>query len=220
MMSSVLGITDIWTYVLGTVAIVLLPGPNSLFVLSTAARRGVGAGYRAAGGVFVGDGMLMFLSAAGVASLLKAYPPVFLVIKYAGAAYLGYVGLTMLRAAWRRWRDRNDPTTPRLIDAAQPAEMRSPFRKALVISLLNPKAILFFVSFFIQFVDPTYPWPALSFLLLGLIAQVTSVLYLTALIFAGTFLAAQFRQRRRLSAGATTAVGALFLGFGVKLAQG
>ncbi|MEW2474187.1 leucine efflux protein LeuE [Micromonospora gifhornensis] len=220
MMSSVLGITDIWTYVLGTVAIVLLPGPNSLFVLSTAARRGVGVGYRAAGGVFVGDGVLMFLSAAGVASLLKAYPPVFLVIKYAGAAYLGYVGLTMLRAAWRRWRDRNDPTTPRLIDAAQPAEMRSPFRRALVISLLNPKAILFFVSFFIQFVDPTYPWPALSFLLLGLIAQVTSALYLTALIFAGTFLAAQFRQRRRLSAGATTAVGALFLGFGVKLAQG
>ncbi|GAA0397138.1 MULTISPECIES: leucine efflux protein LeuE [Micromonospora] len=220
MMSSVLGITDIWTYVLGTVAIVLLPGPNSLFVLSTAARRGVGTGYRAAAGVFVGDGVLMFLSAAGVASLLKAYPPVFLVIKYAGAAYLGYVGLTMLRAAWRRWRDRNDPTTPRLIDAAQPAEMRSPFRKALVISLLNPKAILFFVSFFIQFVDPTYPWPALSFLLLGLIAQVTSALYLTALIFAGTFLAAQFRQRRRLSAGATTAVGALFLGFGVKLAQG
>ncbi|TCB96255.1 leucine efflux protein LeuE [Micromonospora zingiberis] len=220
MMSSVLGITDIWTYVLGTVAIVLLPGPNSLFVLSTAARRGVGTGYRAAGGVFVGDGVLMFLSAAGVASLLKAYPPIFLVIKYAGAAYLGYVGLTMLRAAWRRWRDRNDPTTPRLIDAAQPAEMRSPFRKALVISLLNPKAILFFVSFFIQFVDPTYPWPALSFLLLGLIAQVTSALYLTALIFAGTFLAAQFRQRRRLAAGATTAVGALFLGFGLKLAQG
>ncbi len=220
MMSGVLGITDIWTYVLGTVAIVLLPGPNSLFVLSTAARRGVGTGYRAAAGVFVGDGVLMFLSAAGVASLLKAYPPVFLVIKYAGAAYLGYVGLTMLRAAWRRWRDRNDPSTPRLIDAAQPAEMRSPFRKALVISLLNPKAILFFISFFIQFVDPTYPWPALSFMLLGLIAQVTSALYLTALIFAGTFLAAQFRQRRRLSAGATTAVGALFLGFGLKLAQG
>ncbi|NLU79936.1 leucine efflux protein LeuE [Micromonospora sp. HNM0581] len=220
MMSGVLGITDIWTYVLGTVAIVLLPGPNSLFVLSTAARRGVGTGYRAASGVWVGDAILMFLSAAGVASLLKAYPPIFLLIKYAGAAYLGYVGLTMLRGAWRRWRDRNDPDIPRLIDAAQPAAERSPFRKALVISLLNPKAILFFVSFFIQFVDPTYPWPALSFLLLGLIAQVSSALYLTALIFAGTFLAAQFSRRRRLAAGATSAVGALFLGFGLKLAQG
>ncbi|MCM0675985.1 leucine efflux protein LeuE [Micromonospora phytophila] len=218
MMSDVLGITDIWTYVLGTVAIILLPGPNSLFVLSTAARRGVGAGYRAAGGVFVGDGVLMFLSAAGVASLLKAYPPLFLVVKYAGAAYLGYVGLTMLRGGWRRWRDRNDPTTPRLIDAAEPAAMRSPFRKALVISLLNPKAILFFISFFIQFVDPGYAWPALSFLLLGLIAQVTSALYLTALIFAGTYLAAQFRQRRRLAAGATTGVAALFLTFSLKLA--
>ncbi|MEV0152320.1 leucine efflux protein LeuE [Micromonospora sp. NPDC050686] len=218
MMSGVLGITDIWTYVLGTVAIVLLPGPNSLFVLSTAARRGVGAGYRAAGGVFVGDSVLMILSAAGVASLLKAYPPLFLVIKYAGAAYLGYVGLMMLRGAWRRWRIRNDPAAPRLIDAADPVAVRDPFRRALVVSLLNPKAILFFISFFIQFVDPGYAWPALSFLLLGLIAQVTSALYLTALIFAGTFLAAQFRQRRRLAVGATTGIAALFLGFSVKLA--
>ncbi|GAA2187585.1 leucine efflux protein LeuE [Micromonospora lupini] len=218
MMAGVLGITDIWTYVLGTVAIILLPGPNSLFVLSTAAKRGVGVGYRAAAGVFVGDGVLMILSAAGVASLLKAYPPLFLVIKYAGAAYLGYVGVTMLLGAVRRWRDRNDPGTPRLIDAAEPAQMRSPFRKALVISLLNPKAILFFISFFIQFVDPDYAWPALSFLLLGLIAQVTSALYLTALIFAGTFLATQFRRRRRLAVGGTTAVAALFLAFSLKLA--
>ena len=213
-----LGITDLWTYVLGTVAIVLLPGPNSLFVLSTAARRGVRAGYQAAAGVFLGDAVLMVLSAAGVASLLKAYPPIFLVIKYGGAAYLGYVGLTMLRGAWRRWRTRNDPETPRLIDAAEPAAVRRPFRRAAVISLLNPKAILFFISFFIQFVDPTYPYPALSFLLLGTIAQLTSALYLTALIFTGTFLAAQFARRRRLAAGVTTGIGALFLGFGLKLA--
>ncbi len=218
MMSHVLGITDIWTYVLGTIAIVLLPGPNSIFVLSTAARRGVSGGYRAAAGVFLGDAVLMVLSAAGVASLLKAYPPVFLVIKYAGAAYLGYVGLTMLRGAWRRWRTRHDPGAPRLIDAAEPAAVRHPFRRAAVISLLNPKAILFFISFFIQFVDPAYAYPAISFLLLGLIAQVTSALYLTALIFTGTYLAAQFRERRRLAAGVTTGIGALFLGFSVKLA--
>src|SRR4029453_13532930 len=97
-----LGVTDIWTYVIGTVAIILLPGPNSLFVLSTAARSGVRAGYRAAAGVFLGDGVLMVLSAAGVASLLNAYPPLFLAIKWAGAAYLGYVGVTMLVGAWRR----------------------------------------------------------------------------------------------------------------------
>ncbi|WP_018219050.1 leucine efflux protein LeuE [Salinispora vitiensis] len=220
MMSGVLGITDIWTYVLGTVAIIMLPGPNSLFVLSTAASRGVATGYRAASAVFVGDGVLMILSAAGVASLLQAYPPLFLVIKYAGAAYLGYLGLGMLRGAWQRWRTRHDPVAPRPLDAEDPTPQRSPFRRALVISLLNPKAILFFVSFFIQFVDPHYPWPALSFLLLGSIAQLISALFLTVLIFAGTFLAAQFRQRRRLAAGATTTVGALFLGFSLKLATG
>jgi leucine efflux protein len=214
----VLGITDIGTYVLGTVAIVLLPGPNSLFVLSTAARRGVRAGYQAAAGVFLGDAVLMVLSAAGVASLLKTYPPLFLLIKYAGAAYLGYVGLTMLRGALRRWRARTNPDGPRLIDAAEPVAVCHPFRRAAVISLLNPKAILFFISFFIQFVDPTYPYPALSFLLLGLIAQITSALYLTALIFTGTYLAAQFRKRRRLAAGLTTAIALLFLGFSLKLA--
>ncbi|HEX7744057.1 MAG TPA: leucine efflux protein LeuE [Micromonosporaceae bacterium] len=212
-----LGITDLWTYVLGTVAIVLLPGPNSLFVLSTAARRGVRTGYQAAAGVFLGDAVLMALSAAGVASLLKAYPPLFLVIKYAGAAYLGYVGVMMLRGAWRRWRTRADPEAPRLVDAAEPA-VGSAFRRAAVISLLNPKAILFFISFFIQFVDPAYPYPALSFVVLGTIAQLTSALYLTALIFTGTYLATQFRRRRRLAAGLTTGIGALFLGFGLKLA--
>ena len=102
-----------------------------------------------------------------------------MVIKFAGAAYLGYVGLTMIRGAWQRWRTRNDPDTPRLIDAAEPAATERPFTKALVISLLNPKAILFFISFFIQFVDPAYAYPALSFLLLWAIAQVTSMLYLT-----------------------------------------
>src|SRR5258708_421407 len=101
---SMLGITDFWTYVLGTAAIRLLAGPNSIFVRSVAARRGVRTGYRAAFGVFLGDTVLMVLSAAGVASLLRAYPPVFLVIKYAGAAYLGWVGLGIIRSAWRKWR--------------------------------------------------------------------------------------------------------------------
>jgi leucine efflux protein len=216
-MTPMLGITDLWTFVLGTVAIILLPGPNSLFTLSTAARHGVRAGYRAACGVFLGDAVLMAASAIGVASLLRAYPPLFMVIKYAGAAYLTWVGIGLVRDAARRWR------APAAAPAEQPAERPAedahrPFRKALLISLLNPKAILFFVSFFIQFVDPAYPHPEVSFLVLALIVEVISALYLTGLIFGGSFLAAQFRRRRRLAAGATTGVGALFVGFGVRLA--
>ncbi|MBM7092822.1 LysE family transporter, partial [Streptomyces sp. S12] len=99
--------------------------------------------------------------------------------------------------------------------AAAPGER--PFRQALVISLFNPKAILFVVAFFVQFVDPGYAYPALSFLVLGVCLQVASALYLSALIFGGTRLAAAFRRRRALSAGATSAAGALFLGFAAKL---
>ncbi|HDR9154122.1 TPA: leucine efflux protein LeuE [Burkholderia vietnamiensis] len=218
MFGHALGITDIWTYVFGVVFIILLPGPNSMYVLSLAAQRGVKAGYRAACGVFVGDTVLMVLSAAGVASLLKANPLLFSVVKYGGAAYLLYIGAGMLRSAWRKLRAGAADTA----DAPQlPAGERSfdtPFRKALVVSLLNPKAILFFISFFIQFVDPAFPHPALSFVVLGAIAQSASFLYLSTLIFAGARLAEHFRRRRKLAAGAASSVGGLFIGFSVKLA--
>ncbi|GLX02807.1 leucine efflux protein LeuE [Microtetraspora sp. NBRC 16547] len=210
------GITDIWTYAIGAFLIILLPGPNSLYVLSTAAQRGVREGYRAASGVFIGDTVLMVLSAAGVASLLKSNPMLFNVVKYAGAAYLAWIGFGMLRAAWASWRSRG--LTETVAASQEPPVTGDPFRKALVISLLNPKAILFFVSFFIQFVDTSYSTPAISFLILGTIVQFFSALYLSMLIFSGTFVSAQFRRRRKLSAGLTSGVGALFLGFGAKLA--
>ncbi|MFD5230825.1 leucine efflux protein LeuE [Streptomyces qaidamensis] len=208
------GVVDLPTYLAGLVLIVLLPGPNSLYVLSVAARRGVRAGYRAAAGVWCGDAVLMTLSAAGVASLLQGNAVLFAVVKYAGAGYLTWLAVGMLRAAWGMWRARGERTAG--AEAPAPAEER-PFRRAFVVSLFNPKAILFFVAFFVQFVDPAYAYPALSFVVLGALAQLASVLYLSALIFGSTRLAAAFRRRRRLSAGATSAAGALFLGFAVKL---
>ncbi|MEV1051622.1 leucine efflux protein LeuE [Streptomyces sp. NPDC049887] len=213
-----LGVTDLPTYLAGLVLIILLPGPNSLYVLSVAARRGVRTGYRAAAGVWCGDTVLMVLSAAGVASLLQANAVLFSVVKFAGAGYLTWLAVGMLRAAWSMWRSRRELTEPeggRAPDASAAGER--PFRRALVISLVNPKAILFFIAFFVQFVDPSYAYPAVSFAVLGGLAQLASVLYLTLLIFTGTHLAAAFRRRRRLSAGATSAAGALFLGFAVKL---
>lgn len=208
-----MGITDITTYIAGVVVIVLLPGPNSMFVLSVAARDGVRRGYRAALGVFAGDLVLMVLAAAGVASLLRAYPQLFFALKWAGAAYLAWLGVSMLRSAWQSWhRD------PAVASAAVPVSSRDPFHRALTISLLNPKAILFFLSFFIQFVDHSYPYPALSFAILGLIAQIASFTYLSILILFGHRLSAAFRARRRLSAGASGGVGALFLSFSARLA--
>ncbi|UBU15377.1 leucine efflux protein LeuE [Nonomuraea gerenzanensis] len=212
------GITDFWAYVVGAFLIILLPGPNSLYVLSFAAQHGVRQGYRAAAGVFLGDTVLMALTAAGAASLLRANPLLFTVVKYVGAAYLAWIGFQMIRGAWRSWRAARTATAAPVAEPLSTDVRTRPFRKALVISLMNPKAILFFVSFFVQFVDPSYAHPALSFVILGAVIQLFSFLYLTGLIFCGTFLAAQFRRHRRLSAGLTSGVGAVFLGFGAKLA--
>ena len=208
------GITDLTTYIIGTIFIILLPGPNSLYVLSVAAKRGVRAGYQGAAAVVVGDTVLMVLAAAGVGTLLAAYPGVFTVIKYAGGAYLAWVGAQLIRGAIKNWQHGSVSAT----DETAQADAANPFKRALVISLLNPKAMLFFVSFFIQFVDPAYPHPVLTFAILGSILQVISVAYLSALILVGTRVAAAFRRRHRLTAVMTGGVGTLFIGFGAKLA--
>ncbi|MGY4916697.1 leucine efflux protein LeuE [Streptomyces sp. 900116325] len=219
-----LGVTDLPTYLVGLVLIVLLPGPNSLYVLSVAARRGVRTGYVAAAGVWTGDTVLMTLSALGAASLLQTTPVLFAIVKYAGAGYLTWLAIGMLRAAVSMWRERHRKIAELTDEVAGPdgakaaaGAVERPYRRALVVSLFNPKAILFLISFFVQFVDPGYAYPALSFLLLGTLLQIASFLYLSTLIFGGTRLSAAFRRRKRLSAGATSAAGVLFLGFAAKL---
>ncbi|MFD9411515.1 leucine efflux protein LeuE [Streptomyces sp. NPDC059989] len=213
-----LGVTDLPTYLAGLVLIILLPGPNSLYVLSVAARRGVRTGYKAAAGVFTGDAVLMLLTAVGAGALLQASPLVFTVVKVLGAGYLAWLAVGMMRGAWALWRTRRERGEAPAAAPADPGESERPYRRALLISLLNPKAILFLMSFFVQFVDPSYAYPALSFLVLGGLLQTGSFLYLTLLIFGGTRLSAAFRRRKRLSAGATSAAGVLFLGFAAKLA--
>ncbi|MEU6852427.1 leucine efflux protein LeuE [Actinacidiphila alni] len=225
-----LGTTDLSTYLAGLAVIVLLPGPNSLYVVSVAARRGRRVGYRAAAGVVCGDTVLMTLSAAGVASLLKASPIAFDIVKFAGAGYLTWLAVGMLRGARRMWRERTVRRAALAVEAdaegtagaapvaavaAEPVER--PYCRALIVSLFNPKAILFFIAFFVQFVDPDYAHPALSFLVLGAWAQLFSITYLSLLIFGGSYLAAAFRRRRRLAAGLSAGAAGVFLGFAAKL---
>ena len=209
------GITDLATFVIGTIVIVLLPGPNSLYVMTLSAQRGVRAGYQAAAGIMVGDTIIMILSVTGVASLLRAYPALFVGLKMAGAAYLAWLGLGLLHASMRDWRK---PVASAEDEAPKYTSLATPFRTALGISLINPKAILFFVSFFIQFVSPDYRWPALSFLILGVIVQFFSFTYLSALIFGGFHLAEAARRYRRAALLGMAVVGVVFVGFGVRLA--
>ena len=176
------GVTDIWTYVVGAIGIILLPGPNSLFILSVAKARGVKAGILVAIGVFVGDTILLMLTALGAASLLRGNPALFMAVKYAGAAYLAWLGLNLVWAAIQKWRSADVPEAQTVAETS--ANLAHPFKRALVISLLNPKAILFLLSFFVQFIDPTYETPAVQFLILRRRFMAFSALYLSALLSA------------------------------------
>ncbi len=211
------GISDFPAFLIGTILIVLLPGPNSLFVMTVAAQRGIAMGYRAAAGIVVCDTVLMLASTTGLASLLHTQPALFAVLKYVGGGYLSWLGLLLLRAAWGICRASRQGIE--LVNQI-PLNVSAPFRTALAIGLTNPKAILFFISFFIQFVEPDYPNPALTFLILGVVVQMCSILYLTALIFGGVHLRAQVSRRPIWRAVGNALVGLLFIGFGLKLASG
>jgi len=210
------GVTDVWTYVIGAIGIILLPGPNSLFILSVATARGVKAGFQGAFGVFLGDTVLLSLVGLGAAGLLRSTPALFMVVKYAGAAYLSWVGLQLVRAAIQKWQSRDSSADA---VAQLPAHMAQPFRRALVVSVLNPKAILFLLSFFVQFIDPAYETPVVPFLILSAIVMTLSAVYLSVLIFAGARLAQTFRTQRKVSAALSSAVGGVFVWFGLKLAN-
>ena len=204
-----LGVTDPLTYIAGATAIILLPGPNSLFALSVAAKRGVKAGFAAAAGIFTGDLILMLAAALGVASLMRAYPVAFDIVRYAGAAYLAWLGIKLLLA-----RSNKPAETSSLADV--PAGHI--YRQAVSISLVNVKAIIFFMAFFPQFVDPSYSHIWLTFGALGITVQILSLSYLSFLIVAGANIARKLSGRAWIATLLRKLTGVLFLSFGARLA--
>lgn len=209
------GITDLTTYLIGSTAIILLPGPNSLYCLTVAGQHGVRAAYRAVGGILLGDSLLILATVLGAGTVLKLYPALFHFIKLAGGLYLAYIGWNLIRGGIRKWQSAPQPEYPDV--PAPPAADPHSFKRALLLSLTNPKAILFLLSFFVQFVDPHYPNPALTFLALALILQTISLVYLNILVFAGYSLTRAFRKYIRLSAIGMSAIGTLFLVFAANM---
>lgn len=203
------GILNLWTYLAGVIFIIVLPGPNSLFVLKMGISRGVRAGYTAALGVFIGDAILIFCAYIGVATLIRTTPFLFTLVRYLGALYLLFLGAKLLYATFIQ---KNQT-------AHQPLESsNSILRKSLTLSLTNPKAILFYVSFFVQFIDFNYAHPGLSYTILALILESVSFVYMTTLIFAGSMLAHFFSHKKRLAKLGNGLIALLFLGFATRLA--
>lgn len=236
-----LGIVQFWTFLSGVIVIILLPGPNSLFVLKTSISRGAQAAWQAVAAVLLGDALLILLAYLGVASLLLASPELFRWVRYLGAAYLLYLGvqiLLSLRQHQASTAAKSPQTRPQgtaegtaegsLEDSAEgisenSAEVRSTkktgsvFRKSLILSLTNPKAILFYLSFFIQFIDYSYQPAWLPYLVLAMVLELVSLCYLAVLIYAGRAIAGFFGHQPKVAMVGNLLLGLLFSAFAIRL---
>ncbi len=200
-------------FVAAALAVNLTPGPDMLFVVGTGAARGRRAGVMAALGVGAGCLLHVALAALGLSALLAASALAFSVVKWVGAAYLVWMGLSM-------WRSRR--IAPDVPAAAMPTPgARNVFWQGAITNALNPKVALFFLAFLPQFIEPGSSGQALAFVALGLLFNVggTVVNIVVALLAASI-------SRRLAARGAGSAVGswlqravgALFIGLGVRLA--
>ena len=208
------GIMDFSSYLLGTLFIILLPGPNSLYVLTIAIQKGWRAGAWGAIGIFIGDSLLMLAVVLGAASILIASPIIFSLVRTLGAAYLAWMGYGLFRNGQQRWS---------LDLEAKPLEIQMrlmrlhPLLAALTLSLTNPKAIFFFIAFFSQFIRPDFVRPLHTFFYLAIVLQVMSMAYLACLIGVGQASLRFFQSRPRFAALLWMLAGILFIGFAIRL---
>lgn len=200
-----LGITDIWQLVLATMVFLILPGPGTFCVLTSAGRNGLRGGFASLAGLMTGDAVLMFLAAIGVAALLQANPLLFQGMQYIGAAYLAWLGFRLLTA-------KNGEGA-----AAVPFSNAADFRRGFLVTIVNPKAIVFYMAFFPLFIDPATQQGGLTFVSMGAVISGCTLLYGSLLVVAGNAAARRLARNRRIAAYASRAAGVFLIGFGIKL---
>ena len=199
-----LGISDFGAFCAAILVFLALPGPGTFALLTSTAKGGFRAGAAATLGLIVGDQILLWLAVGGVAALLAANPSVFRLVQYGGAAYLGWIGLKLIRA-------RDGTAGPIHIKPKHYA------RQALLITLLNPKAIVFYMAFFPLFIDPLTHRGAITFAAMAVtIAVITAAYCLTLCLFAKA-ISRRVRAHRWLAVLLQRLAGLLLIGFGLRL---
>ena len=203
------GVLNYLTYMVGAIFIILVPGPNTFFVLKTGVAHGVRKGYLAAAGVFIGDAVLMFLAFAGVATLIKTTPVLFNIVRYLGAIYLLWMGGKMLYAVLTQ-RDGHSSSD------SEPGS--AILKRSLTLSLTNPKANLIYVSFSVQFIDVSAKTPGLAFFILALTLEIISFIYMSFLILSSSFVTRYVKTKKKLAKIGNSLIGLVFVGFAARLA--
>jgi leucine efflux protein len=199
-----LGIGDYGAFCAAILLFLALPGPGTFALLTSTSKGGFRAGAAATVGVILGDQVLLWAAVAGVAALLAAHPLLFQAVQYAGAGYLGWIGLRLLFA-------QPGSASPIRI------EPRYYLRQALLITLLNPKAIVFYMAFFPLFINPATHRGAITFAAMAAtIAAITAAYCLLLCAFAQA-VSAQVRAHQRLAKGLEKLAGIFLIGFGIRL---
>lgn len=199
------GVSDYGAFVAAIVIFLAIPGPGNLALITSTGKGGLLGGFAATMGVIAGDQVLLWMAVAGVAAVLAAYPAAFHAVQWAGAAYLGWLGLKMILAK---------PGSAPVIQI-QP---RHYFRQAMVITLLNPKAIVFYMAFFPLFVDPAAHQGLPTFAFMAATIAALTFLYAAVVIVLTHTLAERLRANPIVSRVLEKVAGVFLLGFGVKLA--
>ena len=190
--------------ILASLAVAIAPGPDMMFVLGQTLAGGRRRGWAAAMGIYCGAAVHVLLAALGVAALLAAEPALFTALRLAGGAYLIWLGLQSLRAAW----------AGAAVGAPSPVAVRRVLLQGALTNLTNPKVALFFLAFLPQFVAPDRAPAWLQMLLLGPLLPLFALPFFGALIAAaGRAASVLAKARRWLDAAA----GAVFVGLGVRV---
>jgi len=211
------GIIHFPSYLMGAILIILLPGPNSLYVLALSAEQGWRKGIWASGGIVVGDAIIMLSVALGAATVLASSPLIYSALRLLGAGYLAWLGLGIIRAGLARFQTKGSTAEESSILQSGGIMRLHPFLAALLLALTNPQASFFFISFFTQFGDPDFHQPALGFFYLAVVTQLISMVYLATLIGAGQYCLGLVKAHPKIAASLWLATGTLFIGFSLRL---
>lgn len=188
----------------------LTPGPDVLYIVSHGLRSGARAGMVAALGIISGCFVHVFAAAAGLSALLTTSATAFTVLKWVGAAYLLWMGVKLLFSRGGRLSlDEGSPPE---------ADLWAVWRRGFLTNVLNPKVALFFLAFVPQFIRPDAAHPALSFLLLGVLFNLNSLPVNLGYAWLAAWAARRLHTLQRAMGWMDRAAGALFIGFGLRLA--
>lgn len=199
------GVTDYGAFVVAIIVFLLIPGPGNLALITSTGKGRIPGGMAATLGVILGDQVLMWLAVAGVAALLTAYPAAFHAVQWLGAAYLAWLGGRMLFTK---------PGAAPVLDI----KPHHYLQQALVITLLNPKAIVFYMAFFPLFVDPARHQGLRTFAFMALTIAVLTFAYGSIAVLLTHFLAERLRANPVISRYLEKLAGLFLIGFGIKLA--